>query len=540
MRAIDKPVYEGRFVYEFYEYCPGGDLRTALLLEHGNDTAEKVRDAVGEALLYLHEAQGGLVHRDVKPDNILRRFDGSWVLGDLELVTHLGDETELMARSNAERGTYQYMAPEQGTSPKCDWYSFGITLIETITGQHPYSRVLGLNQLPTTWAEVSEAQMHPVSELLGGLDSVQLTDQQRERWRLLLRGLLLRLPDQRWGDDQVREFLRGGTPETVVQEESMKPSFGTFLTPDELGAALAQDWDLARSTLASRYRYRDFEGPFLDALGLWLRDCEWPRQLPPHFNEIGPEMGQTNPDVAVAWVLKTLAQPGDPLSIPVPGHQPIVADPPGLAGLVTHAQEEGFDATGHYTMAIENLFATRLLYHLSRDENDPLRLIDVWWQWGFSRYEQLRPWAIQMAQADRARVRADNIAVLGSPGEHLAVFAQDAWELDGEDGADESRRARVLLLQSLVDQSTSSRMLHAIRDEHSDANKLEWFADLVSAKPAMIPRTSRRESPAPYPTTRRPVGRFFDPVRRVFARARRRSSTTEPSKENHDQHLSTL
>jgi hypothetical protein len=534
MRTMDEPIYEGSFVYEFYEYCPGGDLRLILSSEHGHEAAAAVLRSVGGALLYLHGLADGLIHRDVKPDNVLRRADGSWALGDLELVTHLGEETGRLVRSNAERGTYAYMAPEQGVSQKYDWYSLGVTLVETLTGQHPFARVLEIDHVPTTWSEVSDAHMRPVTDLLGGLDDAPLADEQRERWRLLLRGLLSRLPDRRWGDDEVRQYLDGGTPDADVDDEPPRPGFGRFSTPDELGAALAQDWDLARGTLESRSRYRDFEGPFLDAVGLWLRDCAWPQQLP-RFGEIGTGRRQTNPDVAVAWVLKTLSRSGDRLSIPVPGHQPILADPPGLAGLVTHAQEEGFDATGHYTMAIENLFSTRLLYHLSRDENDPLRLIDAWWQWGFNRHEQLRRWAREQASADRERIRAANQAVFGDPGEHLSMFAQDTWELDEEDGAGESRRARALLLQALADQSTASNLLQAISEQHPEAGALEWFSDLVSGRPIRLSRATRREPPSPPPppvaTARHPVAVMPGRVRQALTRAWNRMPFRRPTRQ---------
>lgn len=91
---------------------------------------------LADALVELHAA--GLIHRDVKSDNVLVEADGRVVLVDLGLVVDVYPEltTELI-------GTPVYMAPEQwsGARPSIasDWYAFGVLLFEALCGKPPFS-----------------------------------------------------------------------------------------------------------------------------------------------------------------------------------------------------------------------------------------------------------------------------------------------------------------------------------------------------------------------------------------------------------------
>jgi serine/threonine-protein kinase len=132
-------VDDGSVVALVTEYLDGGDLEVALAEDRlaGRDVAE-VLIRVGEALQAAHAA--GVVHRDVKPSNVLLGHDRRAVLADFGL-TRLGGE--FRTQSGAITGTPMYMAPEQITDPDAeaptlDVYSFGALAYRALTGEPPF------------------------------------------------------------------------------------------------------------------------------------------------------------------------------------------------------------------------------------------------------------------------------------------------------------------------------------------------------------------------------------------------------------------
>lgn len=91
------------------------------------------------ALAALHGAQ--LVHRDVKPANILYRSSGEALLGDLGLVLDWRQDVTRLTRDGGMMGTLPYIAPEAycegGMTTGTDLYAAGITIYEALTGKHP-------------------------------------------------------------------------------------------------------------------------------------------------------------------------------------------------------------------------------------------------------------------------------------------------------------------------------------------------------------------------------------------------------------------
>lgn len=102
-----------------------------------NRLASDVIEQIGGALDYLHGQ--GLVHRDIKPDNIFVCDDGNLKLMDLGLVK--GEAMTLLTRTGNILGTPAYMPPEQfdgQTSPAADQYALGIILYEILAGERPF------------------------------------------------------------------------------------------------------------------------------------------------------------------------------------------------------------------------------------------------------------------------------------------------------------------------------------------------------------------------------------------------------------------
>ncbi|XP_022140730.1 receptor-like serine/threonine-protein kinase NCRK isoform X2 [Momordica charantia] len=131
-----------------YEYMPKGNLRDCLDAASGEkmDWGTRVTIALGAArgLEYLHEAAAPrILHRDVKSTNILLDKDWRAKITDLGMATRLrGDDLPSCSSSPARmQGTFGYFAPEYAivgrASLKSDVFSFGVVLLELITGQHP-------------------------------------------------------------------------------------------------------------------------------------------------------------------------------------------------------------------------------------------------------------------------------------------------------------------------------------------------------------------------------------------------------------------
>ncbi len=117
---------------------------------------------VAEALDYAHRQ--GVIHRDVKPNNILLTRDGRPLLADFGLVKPIQGDRRLTA-SGVMLGTPDYVAPEQAqgleVDGRADIYALGVMLFEMLTGRHPYS---GESPVSIMIKHVSEPMPRP-SEL---------------------------------------------------------------------------------------------------------------------------------------------------------------------------------------------------------------------------------------------------------------------------------------------------------------------------------------------------------------------------------------
>jgi eukaryotic-like serine/threonine-protein kinase len=97
--------------------------------------------AIADALARIHAA--GFAHRDLKPDNIIRRADGSVVILDLGLARRLPSDPDDPNRAGVQVGSIEYMAPEQvldatTAAVPADLYAFGCILYELCAGRPPF------------------------------------------------------------------------------------------------------------------------------------------------------------------------------------------------------------------------------------------------------------------------------------------------------------------------------------------------------------------------------------------------------------------
>ena len=123
------------------EFLSGGTLRSRWSRDQGRMLAETIR-VVLDCLAGLSAChQRGIVHRDVKPENILFSGDGQVKIADLGIAKLLDDET-WKTRTGALMGTPRYMSPEQVTGdavgPTADIYAVGVILYEALCGRPPF------------------------------------------------------------------------------------------------------------------------------------------------------------------------------------------------------------------------------------------------------------------------------------------------------------------------------------------------------------------------------------------------------------------
>ncbi|HEV2754283.1 MAG TPA: protein kinase [Actinomycetota bacterium] len=123
------------------ELVPGRDL-ARLLREEGPLPPERVRAVAAQlyaALAHAHAA--GLVHRDVKPANVIVDDSGRVKVTDFGIARAAGEST--LTQTGSVLGSAQYMAPEQASgapvTPAADVYSAGIVLYEMLTGSVPFT-----------------------------------------------------------------------------------------------------------------------------------------------------------------------------------------------------------------------------------------------------------------------------------------------------------------------------------------------------------------------------------------------------------------
>jgi serine/threonine protein kinase len=141
VRGVEFGVDQGR-PYLVMEYVDGKTL-TALVRERGPLPEHAVVRLAGQIAAALDMAHGeGLIHRDVKPDNILINAAGDAKLADLGLAKDLNVEVAL-TRPGSHLGTMAYMAPEQygeadTVDARCDVYGLAATLYYALTGRPPF------------------------------------------------------------------------------------------------------------------------------------------------------------------------------------------------------------------------------------------------------------------------------------------------------------------------------------------------------------------------------------------------------------------
>jgi len=141
VQVYDRGETEDGASYIAMEYVPGGTLKEKIVAEGplGAKGAAALGAQVAEALGAAHER--GMVHRDIKPQNVLLTDKGDAKVADFGIARAGSSVT--ISKTGSVMGTAGYMSPEQAlgkpATPKSDLYSLGVVLYEALTGELPYT-----------------------------------------------------------------------------------------------------------------------------------------------------------------------------------------------------------------------------------------------------------------------------------------------------------------------------------------------------------------------------------------------------------------
>jgi len=131
--------FSDRHAYIAMEYFPDGSLVEVIRQGLSNRQALSLLAQVASALREVHNR--GIIHRDIKPGNLMARGDGSIVLADFGIAKRLDDDMG-RTRHGELYGTPYYVSPEQiegnPATAQSDIYSLGIIFHEMLTGQRPF------------------------------------------------------------------------------------------------------------------------------------------------------------------------------------------------------------------------------------------------------------------------------------------------------------------------------------------------------------------------------------------------------------------
>lgn len=226
---------DGTSVFLAMELVDGGTLRE-LLRERGPmppHAATAVMEPVLTALGLAHSA--GLIHRDVKPENILISDDHQVKLADFGLVRATAESS--LTTTSVMMGTVAYLSPEQvrggSVDGRSDVYSAGIVLYELLTGTTPFH---GDTSLATAYMRL-DPPVPPASEAIDGVPA--------EFDQLISRATALH-PDDRFAD--------GSEFRTAVMQvaNELKLPLSSFRVPVPIDSASHRSRDAARDAKSAQ------------------------------------------------------------------------------------------------------------------------------------------------------------------------------------------------------------------------------------------------------------------------------------------------
>ncbi len=198
------------------------------------EPAEAVRivDGILTALEYSHRA--GVVHRDIKPGNVMVTSSGQVKVMDFGIARAISDSSATIAQTSAILGTAHYFSPEQargeGVDARTDLYSTGVVLYELLTGKTPFR---GDTAVAVAYQHISEMAVPPsalnpaVSPALNAVVMHALAKDRGERFQTATEfkadldvALTGKVPDRSPVNDDFNAALFGVNPSSTAASEA--------------------------------------------------------------------------------------------------------------------------------------------------------------------------------------------------------------------------------------------------------------------------------------------------------------------------------
>ena len=235
--------------YLVMELVPGEPLSTILEREHGL-SVDKTLDIVTQTASALQAAHSaGLVHRDIKPGNLLITPEGRVKITDFG-IARIADQVPLTATGQV-MGTVQYLSPEQASghpaSPATDIYSLGIVAYECLAGRRPFTGesqvAIAMAQINDTAPELSSDIPVPVRNLVFACIAKNPEDRPVSAAHLARAAHALRQGDVRAAAIAVPAILSGvsDTATVVLNKADELPTMATTVYPSRAEALAASN-----------------------------------------------------------------------------------------------------------------------------------------------------------------------------------------------------------------------------------------------------------------------------------------------------------
>ncbi|MGV9365783.1 protein kinase domain-containing protein, partial [Amycolatopsis sp. NPDC003731] len=422
----------------FYEVMPHLTGGTLLDMRHRHpagvapDVLTEIVRQLASGLAEIHRA--GIVHRDVKPANLLvgGREPLTVAIADFGIAVHVpaGEDH----RDDTGVGTVPYTPPEFAGGqirPAFDWWSLGVCVLELATGE-------------ALFAGIEERNIIRSRLIARPLDTSQVAD---EGIRLLCDGLLTIDVEERWGTEQVGAWLRGerpevsrSTPPDAKAARAAKPyefAGQKYWDRRTLAADLIEDWGLSLSVLCG-----EDNGP-RDRLLAWLAT------FPDDGIHIPAPARRVPADVRLLHLIRTV----DPTFPPWYRRWNIA---PGRLALLA---QEGYEEIVPSTDIVTELW-----------DHDLLRLLVM----GGATEDGESGAGLAKVRADWPVAQRDLATQAGAVQEPGARRAAELFLRE------ERGRALSLALLAATASAENKREIRRALDERAHAFGLGWFSDLVA------------------------------------------------------------